>query len=242
MRQRISEKIAAEVFPDVDAVAVVSPPPDALTDAPEMIANRYIFNILPSYFEQFGAEYFVKLANGEPDIDIEELAAFVQNRANVGLVGVPNKLYPLIQKLTEMDISLGEHGYIGTGGGWKGMDGVSMEQFRSTITGLDADSTEHIDVYAATEFTGFFANRCGSQNPDKKRVPSQFFVYTANEDTFKQSGRIEPTNDGEPGLLTIVDPLNIDAPGVIFTDDIVRKTGGVYGPDVRVEYIGRSSL
>lgn len=242
VRQQISEKIAATVFPDVDAVAVVSPAPDALANAPEVVADRYIFNIIPSYFEQFGAEYFVDLEGGEPEVDMEALAAFIQDQDNVGLVGVPSKLYPIIQHLAEMDLSLGEQGYVGTGGGWKGMDGVSTEQFRSTIAELSADATEHVDVYAATEFTGLFANRYRSQNPDEKRVPSQFFVYTADEEVFKESGRIEPTDTGEPGLLTIIDPLNLDAPGVIFTDDIVRKTGGVYGPDVRLEYIGRSSL
>lgn len=124
------------------------------------------------------------------------------------------------------------------------MEAISWSEFRNILVDkLGIKPKNHIDLYGFTE--AFFPtnNLPGDENPDKKRVPKNGFVYIADEDYFLETGKVKPLKEnGNKGLAVFVDPLNEDYPGVILTDDIVKKTEGEYGEDVRIEYIGRSSL
>lgn len=244
LRHQNSQNIAAAVLPDIDNAAVLSLPPELVEKAPEPHSSRYIFNILPSYFEQFDdTEYFIEFGENGPDLDIEGLSRYLAKDGDTGIAGVPSKIYPVMQKLKEERYDLGEDGTVITGGGWKGMDGVPNDEFRELAKEVfNVDEDHHTDFYAATEFTGFFANKVGDDDPDLKRVPSNMFAYTVDEDALLLEGEVERTEEGEEGLLVVIDPLNIDAPGVILTDDVVRKTGGEYGEDVRIEHVGRGSM
>lgn len=131
-----------------------------------------------------------------------------------------------------------------TAGGWKGMKDVSWSELRNILADkLGIKPRNHIDLYGFTEALFFTSNLPGDKNPDLKRVPKQGFVYVVDEDYFLETGKVRPLkeNDSE-GLAVFIDPLNEDYPGAILTDDIVKKTGGEYGEDVRIEYIGRSSM
>lgn len=230
-----------------DYSAGIGPTDMMLDKLPTKLSRRALFRYIRWLFDQYDTSYHAFLnEEGDVDLDLEGLTQQLKEGEGKGLffgAAAQTEKYCQYLEKTGQKIDLGEDGVVVTGGGWKGTEARNKEEYRDQLVELfGIDRENHVDVYSASEFTFFTGNKAGDENPDLKRIPGHGFAYIADEETFKEKGKIEPVEVGEAGLLVLVDPLNRDYPGVILTDDRMRKTGGKYGEDVRLEYIGRSTL
>ena len=240
------EKFIRYLVPELSHVHVMSAPKQMLEKLPEEQAKRAVFNYPIWIYEQFDNDFYLeKTEEGmKPDVDAM-IKNIKQTDGNQAVFSTPNNLYKVVKKLSEEGVSadLGPEGVIMTAGGWKGASGANKEEFRELLNEVfNVSPQNHLDFYGCTELFFATGNKFGDENPDKKRVPPEGYIWIADEEEFLSEGVLKPVEEGEPGLLVAVDPSNTDYPGVILTDDVVRKTGGEYGQDVRIEYVGRSSM
>ncbi|MCJ7450234.1 MAG: hypothetical protein MUP58_00665 [Candidatus Nanohaloarchaeota archaeon QJJ-9] len=239
--------IGEAMLPDLDYMAILGPSEEFLEKVQDPnVSNKGTFNYMHWGFGQpYKSEYFLDMSTGEPKPDFGGMAEELQKRdGNLGIFGLPPHLDKFMDyiKQTGLEIDLGKKGAAVTAGGWKGLEGKGNEEFRQRIADtFDIPREAHVDFYGCTESMIPAGNKYGDENPDKKRVPSQGLIYVADEDKLAKTGEIEPKGTGE-GLAIILDTLTVDHPGAILTDDIVKKTGGEYGEDVRIEHLGRSSM
>lgn len=245
--QKNLERFAKSAWGDADYVAGLGPRDQMLQNLPPKLSRRALFRYIRWLFDQYDASYYVYLNNdGEVDMDFQALTERLQEGDRDGIFfGAAAQVEKYCQYLQEHgeEVYLGEDGVVVTGGGWKGTESKSKEAYRNQLVetfGIEPEN--HVDVYSASEFTFFTGNKAGDENPDLKRIPGHGFAYLIDEDRFREKGVIEEVEDGDVGLLVVVDPLCHDYPGVILTDDRMKKTGGTYGENVRLEYIGRSTL
>lgn len=244
-QRRLLERFARTCLPDIDRALCIAPGPAVTDQLPLRQGNRALFKYVHWFFEQFDSRYFINLdQSGEPAPDFEAVIDALETADGTTLLfGSTAYIDEFRRELADRGIrfDLGPEGIVLTGGGWKGVEATSSEAFRSSLTdrfGIRAD--HHLDWYGCTELFYFFGNRVGDPNPDRKRICSQGFAYVADADHFRRTGEVTPA-DGDRGLLVGVDPINTEYPGVILSDDVVTKTGGRYGPDVRIEYNQRAT-
>lgn len=234
------------LMPDVEKMHSLSPSGEAIEALPESQAKRAVFTYPRWIFEHLDTEFYVGIENGEMTADVDGMIERIRRETgSQGVFSTPNKLYGVAKQLDEqgVELDLGENATVVTAGGWKGEIASGKGEFRSLIQRVfGIDPEHHMDLYGCTELFFPTGNRYGDENPDLKRIAPQGYVWVADEDAFLKTGELEPVDEGEPGLLVAVDPSNADYPGVLLTDDVVRKVGGEYGSDVRMEYVGRSSL
>lgn len=234
------------LLPQLDRMHALSPTEETVDKLSDSQAKRAVFTYPHWIFEDLDTEFYVDIENGELVPDVEGMIENIkQENKSQGIFSTPNKLYEVAKNLDEKDITLdlGENAIVLTAGGWKGEISSGKDEFRDLIQTVFGISPEaHLDFYGCTELFFATGNKYGDGNPDQKRVAPQGYVWIADEDHFLQTGELVSVDEGEPGLLVAVDPTNTDYPGVLLTDDIVRKVGGEYGEDVRIEYIGRSSM
>lgn len=244
--KRNFQQFARYLMPDLDHMHALSPATGAIEKLPESQARRAVFTYPQWIFSHLETEFYVGVTEGELVPDVDGMVENIQRSdGNQGVFSTPNQLYELAKELSErgVNLDLGADGAVVTAGGWKGEIASGKEAFRELLNEVfGVGPREHLDFYGCTELFFPTGNRFGDGNPDLKRIAPQGYVWIADEDTFLESGRLERVEDGEPGLLVAVDPTNTDYPGVLLTDDVVRKTGGEYGADVRIEYVGRSSM
>lgn len=241
------QKFFKTVFPDLDFLAVNILSKDILKKLPNEISNRAVIKYVGWAAELFYSEAFMKMDGKETKFDIKRLVNVLDSKnGKLGILSPPAyilKLCRFLEKKNKINL-MGGDSIVATAGGWKGTEGVNKKEFRNYMQKyLGITPKNHLDFYGFTESFLPTGNIYGDNDPDKKRIPKHGFVYVTDEDYFLETGgKINPVEEGEPGLAVFIDPLNPDHPGAILTDDIVRKTGGEYGKDVRVEYIGRSSM
>ena len=241
------QEFASALFPDdLSYVAILGPGPETLDSLPRQQAQRAVFTYPQWIFDQYDHDYFLDISpSGERQPRFDELLAAVRERdAPTAIFGVPALLDALAARITaeETTVELGEESLIMTAGGWKGVENADSEAFRRRLQkAFGIPPARHADFYGSTEVFTPTGNRVGDPTPDLKRIPSRGFAFVVDEDHFRRTGELQRIENGETGLLVVVDPLNPDYPGVILTDDLMRKTGGVYGADVRIEYVGRST-
>lgn len=240
------ERFAKQVIGEADYSAALSVSEKDLEKLPTDLSRRALFRYILWLMDQFDTSYFVEVdeeQNIEPDH--EGLLRYLQENDGKGVIkastsGMAEFCEFLEQRDEEVD--LGEDGIIITGGGWKGDSGKTREELRTQIADLfNIREENQLDFYSATEFTFFTGPKPGDEDPDAKRVPSQAYTYIADLEKFRQKGVVEPVEEGDEGLLVVVDPLNHSYPGVILTDDVMKKTGSEYGEDTRIKHMGRST-
>ncbi|MFB6159115.1 MAG: hypothetical protein ABEJ95_05690 [Candidatus Nanohalobium sp.] len=241
------QRFAKSCIGEVDYSAGLGPQDSMLDKLPTKLSRRALFNYIRWLMDQYNSSHHLYLnEDGDVDMELEKLTKNLKNGEGRGIFfGAATQVEKYAQYLekTGQQIDLGEEGLVATGGGWKGTEAKSKEEYRNMLVDkFNIKPENHLDFYSASEFMFFMGNKAGDENPDLKRIPGHGFAYLADEEKFKEKGKIEPVEVGEVGLLVVVDPLNRDYPGVILTDDRMRKTGGKYGEDVRLEYIGRSTL
>lgn len=241
------ERFARAAMGEADYSAGLGPQEEMLEALPHRMSRRALFRYIRWLIDQYDSSYYIELdEDGNIDMDFEGLTQRLREGSGRGIcfgAAGPVEKYCSYLEETDQTIDLGEDGLVVTGGGWKSTEANSKEEYRNRLTELFGIKPEnHLDLYSASEFTFFTGNRAGDQNPDQKRIPSHGFAYVIDEEKFRKEGVLEPVDNAETGLLVVVDPLNQDYPGVILTDDRMKKTGGVYGKDVRLEYVGRSTL
>ena len=225
LRKINSKEIVKNRYPYADIMAVMAPEEKSLVTAPDQISRRYIFKIVSCVFDQLGAEYFVGFENGDLKMYRNKLIKHLKEDAE-GIFATPDKVVAIMNFINENDISisLGKNGFVSTAGGWKGTEGIGIEKFRQFASNVFKIKQEnHIDLYGATELTGAFVNCFGDENPDLKRASSSNLVFVVDQDDFIKNGEINYSIEGE-GLMAFIDPLNIDIPGFILTDDVVKMT------------------
>jgi hypothetical protein len=197
------------------------------------------------FLEPYNSFTFVNFNNGKMEPEFSKLEEKLNHDSGKkGIFGLPLYVDSFIDYLDHKGstLNLGENGVVATAGGWKGMKGKNKDTFRSRMEEfLGIKNINHVDLYGFSESMIPAGNKVGDENPDLKRIPSQGFVFVADQDTFLETGEIKNVENGEEGLAVFIDPLNPDHPGAILTDDIIKKTGGEYGEDVRIEYIRRAS-
>lgn len=245
-QRRLFNRFAEATLPDVERAFVLVPGPDGLDRLSRQRRNRAYFTYVRWLFEPFDPEYFVRVKrDGGLVPDFGRLADALESVEEPCVTfGAPPRIEGLCEHLdrTDRSVSLPDGSVVATGGGWKGAESTDAESFRERITDqFGIPWTHHVDYYGATEFRFFTGNVAGDPTPDEKRITAQGFVYLADERHLRETGEVRPAPDGEPGLLVGIDPTNVDHPGVVLTDDVVRKTGPVYGEDTRIEYVGRSA-
>jgi len=234
------------LMPDLDFMHIMGPGKKMLEKMPEKEAKRAVFTYPLWIFDKFDNEFYLEKTEEGMSPDVDSMIENIKTKeGSQGVFSTPNNLYKVAKKLDEkgVTVDLGPEGLVVTAGGWKGASGSNKEEFREllqTVFGIDIEN--HLDFYGCTEIFFPTGNHYGDENPDKKRIPPMGYIWVADEEKFRKEGVLEPVENGEPGLLVSVDPSNTDYPGVLLTDDIVKKTGGEYGKDVRFEYVGRSSL
>lgn len=239
-------RFAKDIIGDPDYSAALSVSENDLKDLPTDLSRRALFRYINWLMDQFDTSYFMEVKKDQSiQPDYEGLLEYLKENDGKGVVkastsGMANFCKFLEERGEEID--LGEEGVVITGGGWKGESGMTREELRAKIADLfNIREENQLDFYSATEFTFFTGPKLGDEDPDAKRVPSQAYTYVADVKKFRERGEIEPVEKGEEGLLVAVDPLNHSYPGVILTDDVMRKTGGEYSEDVRIRHMGRSS-
>jgi len=240
-------EFADATLPDVENAFVLIPSPEALDGLPRQQHNRAYYTYVRWLFEPFDPDYFVRVdGSGGRSPAFGELAdAIAAAEAPCVTFGAPPRIEGFCDYLdrTGRSVSLPTGSVVATGGGWKGAESTGSDPFRERITDrLGISPDHHVDYYGAAEFRFFTGNVAGDPDPDAKRITAQGFVYVADEDHLRTTGELRPAADGDPGLLVGVDPTNLDHPGVVLTDDVVRKTGPEYGAETRIEYVGRSAL
>jgi hypothetical protein len=233
------------VIGDVDYAASLGLPRGELSNLPIDLSRRAVFRYILWLMDTHDSEYFMSVnEKGEITANHQHLLDYLKANDGTGVIkgstsGINNFCQDLDQNGEEVD--LGENGIVVTGGGWKGDTGKTRAELREQISELFNIREDHqLDFYSATEFMFFTGPMPGDKNMDKKRVPSQAYVYVADEDAFRRKGIVEPA-DGNEGLLVAVDPLNTSHPAVILTDDRMEKTGGEYNNDVRIRYLQKST-
>ncbi len=241
------ERFAKACIGEVDYSAGLGPRDSMLEKLPTKLSRRALFNYIRWLMDQYNSSHNVYLnEEGDVDMDLEKLTEELQNGEGRGLFfGAAAQVEKYVQYLdkTGQEVDLGEEGLVVTGGGWKGTEAKSKEEYRTMLVEkFNIKPENHLDFYSASEFMFFTGNKAGDKNPDLKRVPGRGYAYLADEKVFKEEGRVEPVENGEEGLLVVVDPLNRSYPGVVLTDDRMKKTGGEYGENTRLEYIGRSTM
>lgn len=242
-QKRIFRAFSDELFPEFDYATLLVPDPATLESLPPEQSRRALFRYVQWLFEENESDYYVDIS---PETGLEprfeELIEDLETRDDdIIIFGPPVLVNMLADTIIALDqhVSLGDNGAVLTGGGWKDIDGETIE-FREKLTSaFGIQSREHLDLYSATELSFGAGNAYGQEDPDLKRLPRQGFFYVADTSRFVSDGALEPVRNGEAGLMVAVDPINTDYPGVILTDDIVRKTGGRYGENVRMEYVRR---
>lgn len=232
-----------ELIEDVDYSAVLALPEEELEKLPTDMSRRGIFRKI-LWLKSDKSDYYLEIEDQEMVPDFEKLMDDIKDQEGRGiLMGATTLAHDFCRFLDERDetVDLGEEGVVLVAGGWKGEQHMTKAELRqdfSKYLGIKPENA--MDVYAATEFSFFTGSKPGDEDPDLKRVPSQAYAYVADEDKFHEEGVVEPVEEGEKGFLVVVDPTNPDYPGVILTDDVMRKHGEEYGPETRLEYVGRS--
>lgn len=233
------------VFHNLDFVALLTPGRETLEQLPLEKSRRAVFRYALWMFETYENEHFLNLSGGEFHIRVEALVDELQTRdGDLAIFSPPRSLFNIMKEMKrqEITIDMGDAGTVVTAGGWKGDAEGSKGEFRGLIGDVFGVPPQgHVDMYGCTELMVGACNRFGDDDPDLKRPNSRAYFWVADEDEFRRSGTLEPVGDGEAGLMVGVDPCNPDYPGVILTDDVVRKTGGEYAEDTRIEYVGRST-
>jgi len=245
--RKFFNNLSQEMLPDeLDYMALIAPSGKLLDNVPDpKISNRSVFNYARWGFEDpYDSDSFVDFSGGEPEIEFDKLYKNLDEKeGDLGLFGTQKYILGFFKYLenNSLELDLGERGAVATGGGSaKEVDG---EEFRSMCNKyLGIEEENQVDFYGMTESMLMTANKAGDENPDKKRVPSQGMVYVIDKDKLMNERKIEPVENGEPGIAVFLDALNGSHPGAILTDDIVKKTGGEYGEEVRIEHLGRSSM
>ena len=238
--------LTTTVLPDVDYFGVMGPSEAHLNEIGDpMMEGRSVFNYVNwGFADPFPTEHFMELSGGEPTVDFAGLVEALQSRDGTrGVFGTQRSVLGLIEYLDQTGerLDLGPDGVVCTGGGSaKSLDG---EAFRGRVSDyLGVDPANHVDFYGCTESMLMTANHYDDENPDEKRVPRQGFVYVVDEDELREQGKLVRVENGTPGVGVLVDAMNLDHPSVILTDDVIVKTGGEYGPDVRIVHKSRSSM
>ncbi len=247
MHRKNLENFSKKAVGEVDYASGLGPRDSMLDNLPTKLSRRALFNYIRWLMDQFGANHHVMLDDeGEIGIDFEALTRELKQGEGRGLffgAAAQVEKYASYLKKNGEEIDLGEDGLVVTGGGWKGTEAKSKEEYRNLLVEtFNIKPENHLDWYSASEFMFFTGNKAGDSNPDLKRIPGRGYVYVADEEVFKKEGKVKPVSEGDDGLLVVVDPLNQKYPGVILTDDRMRKTGGEYGEETRIEYLGRSTL
>ncbi|MBD3350215.1 MAG: hypothetical protein GF364_01890 [Candidatus Lokiarchaeota archaeon] len=157
------------------------------------------------------------------ELDVPTTLGFLQSNPGEkgqGWIGgsIP-LLYGALSKLyakTGKPFNVGENTKIAVGGGWKSFTGekVEPEKFRKDLSKiLGIPITSIIDGYQFTE-TDVVIAECKHFN---KHIPPWADVIVRDVDT------LEPVEDGEKGLLNIINPAAHSYAGVsILQDDMVR--------------------
>ncbi len=234
------------IIGDVDYAAALGVPRGDLARLPADVSRRALFRYLLWLMEPHDASFFLRVSgNKEIEPEYDRLYEYLDQHSGKGVLkGSTSGIAAFCNYLEEQDASLdlGEDGMVITGGGWKGQSEMTRDELRTLIARQFGIQEENqLDFYSATEFTFFTGSKPGDDNPSLKRVPAQAYCYIADIETFRTQGVVEPVANGEEGLLVVVDPLNRSHPGVILTDDVMRKIGGEYGQDVRIDHMGRST-
>ncbi|MFB6159014.1 MAG: hypothetical protein ABEJ95_05165 [Candidatus Nanohalobium sp.] len=240
------QQFADYLMPEIDFMHVMSPSPKLTENMPDEQAQRSVFTYPIWIFEDLNKDFYLeKTEEGmEPNVD-RMVKQIKQKEGNRGVFSTPDNLYKIAKKLDKkgIELDLGSEGIVLTAGGWKGESSSNKEEFRNLLEKVfGVERTNHLDFYGCTELFFATGNRYGDEDPDKKRIAPEGYIWVADEEKFLKEGKLERVEEGEEGLLIAVDPSNTDYPGVLLTDDIVRKTNGDYGEQVRIEYVGRSSL
>lgn len=245
-QEDLLQRFADTCLSDIDYFAGFAPSDQILDALPVEVSNRAAFHYIRWLMDQFDPTFHIEMRDGQPAPDFAGIAERVRSEVGSGVVyGLTSHVEQFCEYLDDNNetLDLGANGTVVTGGGWKGTEAATKDEFREKLArSLGVEPENHCDWYGASEMYFFSGNMMGDPDPDKKRVSSQGFVYIADEDHFRTTGEIQPVENGEPGLLVAVDPVNPFFPGVILTDDRVVKTGGVYGEDVRIEHVSRSTL
>ncbi|MFB6180743.1 MAG: hypothetical protein ABEJ93_02600 [Candidatus Nanohalobium sp.] len=243
--KEIVQKFSNFVLPEIDFTAMLMPSQETLNQLPEDKANRSVFKYASWIFEPYETKSFLQLSEEGFEPEVEEMVKELKSReGDLAIFSTPAALLKIMKKLKKQgsSIDMGENGTIITGGGWKGEAKAGKEEFRGLLKRVfGIENQEHLDLYGCTELYFGAANRYRDKNPDLKRISSKGYIWVADEDKFRKTGELKPVEEGEEGLMVGLDPCNTDYPGVILTDDIVRKTGGEYSEETRIEYVGRSS-
>ena len=245
-QRELFNNLSREMLPDeLEYFAMIAPSGAFLEKVPDPeISNRSVFNYAKWGFEDpYDADSFVDFSSGEPEIEFDKLYNSLKEKdGDLGLFGTQKYVLGLFKYMDKknLELDLGENGAVATGGGSaKEVEGDEFRKMCSKYLGIDEKN--HVDFYGMTESMLMVANKARDEEPDKKRVPSQGMIYVADEDKLLEN-KVVPVKEGEPGLAVFIDALNTSHPGAILTDDIVKKTGGKYGEEVRVEHLGRSSM
>lgn len=246
LHREIYEKVGKSLLPnDIGYFGMFSPSENTLSRLPLKKRNKSLFKYAKWAFEQYEPDYLLKFdKEGEIKPGLKKLVKhFEEGSQEKVLFGAPPFINRLNNYLEQNNFELDFEAVI-TAGGWKGIDGSNKEKFRGKLLSYyNIEENQHLDLYGFSESMVGSANKFGDKNPDKKRVISQGFVYVADENHFLETGKVKPLKEeNAEGLAVFIDPLNPDYPGVILTDDIVKKTGGEYGEDVRIEHIQRASM
>ncbi len=238
-----TERYADELIGDVDYSAVLALPVPELEKLPTDMSRRGIFRKI-LWVKGDKSKYYLEIEDDAMVPDFEKLLTDLKQQNGRGILqGATTQVHDFCEFLAERDesVDLGEDGVVLVAGGWKGKRHKTKKELRADFAEyLGVQPKNVMDVYATTEFTFFTGNKPGDDTPDLKRLPSQAYGYVADEEAFHKRGVVEPVDVGETGFLVIVDPTNLDYPGIILTDDIVRKHGSAYGEDTRIEYVGRA--
>ncbi|WP_165486024.1 hypothetical protein [Frankia sp. Cppng1_Ct_nod] len=155
-------------------------------------------------------------------LDLAGAAAHVARASrDVGrafVVGPPVFVCALAAYLTERRISVdGSNITVITGGGWKShaaLDGPTFTRTAITALGLP-DASCLRDAFNQVELNSVLME-CAA---GRKHAPPWLYPMTRNE-------RLEPLSDGEPGLLSYLDPTAVSYPCFIVGDDLGRITPG----------------
>lgn len=246
LQQKYFHKLAPEIVTNIDLMHVIAPSESDMEKLPENQKNKAVMKYAKwGFLEPFKSKAFVKIGKEGIIPQFSELEESLKKEpGNKAIFAPPLYVDMFISYLENKNskIDLGDRGIITTAGGWKGMNGRSKEDFRSRMEEfLGINKKNHVDFYGFSESMIPAGNRAGDSNPDMKRIPSQGFVFVADQEVFLNNGEIKKVNEGKEGLAVFIDPLNPDYPGAILTDDIVRKVGGDYGKDVRIEYLRRAT-
>lgn len=244
---KMMAQFARTTLPDIDHVNLLIPPKEETDRLPVERSNRALFRYCAWLFSPFDRSFYAEIAaDGSLSPDFAAVTEQVAARDGTQAVfGSPAAIDQFCDYLETNDetLDLGDNGAVATGGGWKGIDDTAPAVFRERLDRrLNVVPDHHTDWYGCSELFFFSGNKVGDTNPDEKRVSCQGFGYVADEPHFRRTGELKPVANGEPGILIVVDAVNTDCPGVILTDDIVTKTGGTYGEDIRIEYVERSTL